>query len=312
MQTHQTFLNLGATIDRLADSSQVVELTLDPVVDVYEAVAHVRGQVGHALLEAIVFWVVQDQSARLHLYVVREVQVLVELKNLLHTLVGRDAVGLVGKKLGEIDLQVCEERLGLFHEEVKLNDAVGELFTLGDIVGVFVDSGSLLYALVGLADRKLWQAFEPFLDVGALWAGERPKLDRVDDIVEFRDAAEESLEVVAALLDENEVLVAEVLLGRNRRDRNAWPSLNQRFVKEVELVVATLSLKQALFVLARDFVEDSSAGVDGVTDGELITVLIERVSLWIIDLGIVEDLVFSVLHKLLLLRCVCFHHILPN
>jgi hypothetical protein len=186
------------------------------------------------------------------------------------------------------------------------------LFALGDIVGVFVDSGSLLYALVGLADRKFWQAFEPFLDVGALWAGECPELDRVDDIVEFRDAAEESLEVVAALLDKNEVLVAEVLLGRNCRDRNAWPSLNQRFVKEVELVVATLSLKQALFVLARDFVEDSSAGVDGVTDGELITVLIERVSLWIIDLGIVEDLVFSVLHKLLLLRCVCFHHILPN
>jgi len=312
LQTHQTFLNLGAAIDRLADSSQVVELTLDPVVDVYEAVAHVRGQVRHALLEAIVFWVVQDQPAGLHLHVVREVKVLVELKNLLNTLVGRDAVGLVGKGLGEIDLQVCEERLGLFHEEVKLNDAVGELFALGDIVGVFVDSGSLLYALVGLADRKFWQAFEPFLDVGALWAGERPELDRVDDIVEFRDAAEESLEVVAALLDENEVLVAEVLLGRNCRDRNAWPSLNQRFVKEVELVVATLSLKQALFVLARDFVEDSSAGVDGVTDGELITVLIERVSLWIIDLGIVEDLVFSVLHKLLLLRCVCFHHILPN
>lgn len=229
----------------------------------------------HALLEAVVFRVVQDQSARLHLHVVGQIQILVELKNLLNTLVGLDAIGLVGEVLSKLDLQVSQEWLCLFHEEVEFNDAICELLTLRDIVSVLVDPGSLLDSLIGLADRKLGQTFESFFNVGAVRAGESSELDRVYDIVKLGNAAEESLEVVAALLNKDQVLIAEVLLWWNGRDRDARPSLREGFVKEVELVVATLSFKQALFVFARDFVQDSSAGVLGVTDGEFGAGLIE-------------------------------------
>ena len=72
----------------------------------------------------------------------------------------------------------------------------------------------------------------------------RKKLEffRVDDKVILTEFAEESLQVEAALLQEDDVLVAHGFLRRTLGKNDARPSLDQSIIQGIELVVATLAL----------------------------------------------------------------------
>ena len=65
---------------------------------------------------------------------------------------------------------------------------------------------------------------------------------RVDDKVVLTKFAEESFQVEAALLQEDDVLVAHSLLWRTLGKNDARPSLDQSVIQGIELVVATLAL----------------------------------------------------------------------
>jgi hypothetical protein len=102
LERKQVFFDLMARADSVDQSLNVVELTLDPVIDVDKAVSEVAVGVGHALLEAAVVGVVEHQRARLIVHVLVQVEVLVELHDLLKALVGAEDVRLVREHCGQV------------------------------------------------------------------------------------------------------------------------------------------------------------------------------------------------------------------
>ena len=99
----------------------------------------------------------------------------------------------------------------------------------------------------------------------------RKKLEffRVDDKVVLTELAEESLQVEAALLQEDDVLVAHGLLGRTLRQNDARPSLDQSVIQGIELVVATLALPFSLKIASSDHINDVTMEVLRISHREL-------------------------------------------
>ena len=70
-------------------------------------------------------------------------------------------------------------------------------------------------------------------------------------------------------MDEYQVFVPKLLLGRDRRYEAAGPSLGQLLMKDEELIEAPLTLEQTLLVAASDLVDNMAVEVLWVTAREL-------------------------------------------
>lgn len=84
-----------------------------------------------------------------------------------------------------------------------------------------------------------------------------------------RQTAQESLQVVSALLNEDLVRVTDRFLRWDLRNRNAWPPVSECLVQNVELVVASLALKHALLVPASDLINSLATGAGRVATSEV-------------------------------------------
>ena len=92
------------------------------------------------------------------------------------------------------------------------------------------------------------------------------ELFAVDDEVKLAELAHESLEVEAALLQEDDVLVSHCLLGWHLGQKDAGPALLQALLEEEEFIVAALDLKVSLRVLALDDIHDMAAMILWISD----------------------------------------------
>lgn len=149
-----------------------------------------------------------------------------------------------------------EEWLGLLHEEIEFNYAVCKLFSLAHIEVILLNLGCCFNAIVALRNRKSGHSLETLFNVLPIWTRENFKLWGFDDVVELSNTSEESLQVVTALLNEDQVFVTKVLLGRDCWNRNARPSFCQRLVQQKELVVAAFTTKRTFTVNTTDLVNN--------------------------------------------------------
>jgi hypothetical protein len=91
----------------------------------------------------------------------------------------------------------------------------------------------------------------------------------IDDELVLGEISEEAFEVVAALLNEDKVGVSKVLLGRNGRNWDAWVAGHECRMQQEELVVASLSFKEAFFVPTSHGVQDRARVVYWVAHRKL-------------------------------------------
>lgn len=104
------------------------------------------------------------------------------------------------------------------------------MLALGEIVVLLIDLKCSFHPLKGLDGCQLWQGSECALGAETTWVGKGPEFNRIYEEIILGEASQEAFEVISALLNECHVVVAEVLLGRNGGDWNAWPHLAQHLV----------------------------------------------------------------------------------
>lgn len=96
---------------------EVVQLTLDPVIDINERIAQVHRDVVHRLFQAVVVRMVDNQPLSIHVTVVGQIEVFVVLHNFLEPLESIHTVCLVSELASQVNLHLLQEGLGLLDEE---------------------------------------------------------------------------------------------------------------------------------------------------------------------------------------------------
>lgn len=124
-----------------------------------------------------------------------------------------------------------------------------------------------------------------------MWAGKRSELVGVDDEIELCDTAEEPLQVVASLLDEYDVFVANALFRRDGGDRDAGPPFGEYFVQKEEFIVASLAFEAAFSIPASNLIKDCSPGIHWVTDREFHCFLVLHARRRVKDLGVSDSII---------------------
>ncbi len=81
-----------------------------------------------------------------------------------------------------------------------------------------------------------------------------------------RNFPQKSLQVKATLLQKDSVLVAHSLLGWALGQHNSRPSLLKGFLKEEELIIASLALPLSLQISSLDIVDNVTVEVLWVSD----------------------------------------------
>ena len=228
------------------ESRQVVDLSLDPVVKVSERVAQVLDGMAKVLNDITLLHVVDNKPASISFNIVAQVLILVRSQSCGSASVAFDQHLLVGQVAGDIVLHLLQESLCLLEEYLEFKELGLEdvLFLL--VERLDVDHSGLLEALKQLGRGHLDEALKGLLDIKALRARKNLELFAIDDEVELAELAHESLEVEAALLQEDDVLVSHCLFGRHLGQEDTGPALLQALLEEEEFVVAALDLKISL------------------------------------------------------------------
>ena len=262
-------LHIFALIEGNIESVQIIDLTLDPMVEIGEGVSEVLRSVLQALKEVAILGVVEDERVGVLVRVIGQIGILVGTEGLRRSGVRLDKHLLLGQVARHVIFELREERLGL----LDVGGELGELSVEGSSIMIshLVNLGvcSFLQALEELRGGHLHELREGLLNVEALWAAKELELFRVDDEVVLAELAEEALQVEATLLQEDDVLVAHGLLGRALRQNDARPPLDQSVIQGVELVVATLALPLTLKIASPDHIDDVTMEVLRISHREL-------------------------------------------
>lgn len=124
----------------------------------------------------------------------------------------------------KINLKLLKERLWFPHKELKLNNTVRQLFSIRNFVVILFYFCSFFNSFIVLWNRKFREFLKRFFYVLPIWTWKHFKLWWVDDEVKFCETSQESFQVVASLLDEDQIFISKVFLWWNCWDRYAGPS----------------------------------------------------------------------------------------
>ena len=137
------------------ESSQVVDLSLDPVVKVSEWVAQVLDSVAERLNKIALLHVVDNELASIRLHIVSQILILISSKGCGRASVALDQHLLVGQIAGDVVLHLLQERGGFLNEDLEFEKlGVKNVFVL--LVERFdVNHGGFLEALEQLGRGHL-------------------------------------------------------------------------------------------------------------------------------------------------------------
>jgi hypothetical protein len=90
------------------------------MVDVNERIPHVCANMRHLVLQIQIVGVVQQKTVGLHVSIVRQIEVLVELAHLLEPTEAVNDVSLVGQLNCQVQLHLAQEGFDLLQEEVEV------------------------------------------------------------------------------------------------------------------------------------------------------------------------------------------------
>ena len=195
-----------------------------------------------AFEEIAILWMVEDKRAGLHIGIVGQVGILVGAKGLGSSGVRLDEHLLLGQVARHVILELRKEWLCLLDIDGELGElgVEGSPFMVLHLINLGVCS--FLQSFEELRRGHLHKFSERLFNIKSLRARKKLEFFRVDDKVILTEFAEESLQVEAALLQEDDVLVAHGFLRRTLGKNDARPSLDQSIIQGIELVVATLAL----------------------------------------------------------------------
>lgn len=162
-------------IQKVLEGSQVVEFSLDPVIEVGEGVSEVLQGVEHRLFKRAL-WTVDDHLAGVQVSVVSQVQVLVVCEDFGGACVALHDGLLLAEEASEVGFQLLEEGLNLLDEDCELGD-LGLISVCGHGVEVLlVEPSALLKSISVILRGQFWHLGEVLLHIKTLRSGEELEL----------------------------------------------------------------------------------------------------------------------------------------
>ena len=267
------------------ERAEVVDLSFNPMVQVRERVAKVLNSVTQAFNQISCFLIIDDETRVILISVVGETVILIGSQSTGSASIGFDQALLAGEVTSHVVLHLLQERLSLFDEHLELEKLCVKDVSLLLVHALTIELSCVLHALNELARGHLDKPLKRLLNIEALWTRKNLELLSINNKIESAEFAEVALEIEAALLQENNILVTHGLLRWHLGKKDSRPALAQAFLEEEEFVIAALHLKFTLGILASDNVNDVATMVLWVTNSVLEGTLIQGKIALVLVLG---------------------------
>jgi len=243
------------------EGAEVVNLALDPMVQVRERVAQVVRRVLQRLDHVAVFSIVNNSLGSVLVHEEHQVLLLISSQARCHATIRLDKVLLAGQVHSHLLLHLLQKGSGLLHVNAELRQlsVKGVLVLFCKIVDFSV--GRVLDSFIHLGRRHFDETSERFLDVEALGTRENLELFTIDNEVVLGQFTQKSLQVESALLQEDDILVAHGLLGWHLGQDDSGPALAEAILEQIKFIVSAFDFEFALLVAAFDNVNDVAVGV---------------------------------------------------